>query len=117
MISQLHFNHNVGSIDAFSTERGAADCFSPYSEFNCCGYTGDNPAHVDDCLKRLRTLLGTEHIVTARQTHSTNVAVIDSVPPTPPTDVDALVTRLPNVAIGVFTADCVPILLCEPRAG
>lgn len=73
MISQLHFNHNVGSIDAFSTERGAADCFSPYSEFNCCGYTGDNPAHVDDCLKRLRTLLGTEHIVTARQTHSTNV--------------------------------------------
>ena len=68
MISQLHFNHNVGSIDAFSTERGAADCFSPYSEFNCCGYTGDNPAHVDDCLKRLRTLLGTEHIVTARHT-------------------------------------------------
>lgn len=117
MISQLHFNHNVGSIDAFSTERGAADCFSPYSEFNCCGYTGDNPAHVDDCLKRLRTLLGTEHIVTARQTHSTNVAVIDSVPPTPPTDVDALVTRLPNVAIGVFTADCVPILLCEPKSG
>lgn len=117
MISQLHFNHNVGSIDAFSTERGAADCFSPYSEFNCCGYTGDNPAHVDDCLKRLRTLLGTEHIVTARQTHNTNVAVIDSIPPTPPTDVDALVTRLPNVAIGVFTADCVPILLCEPKSG
>ena len=56
MISQLLFNHNVGSIDAFSTERGAADCFSPYSEFNCCGYTGDSPAHVDDCLKRLRTL-------------------------------------------------------------
>ena len=48
MISQLHFNHNVGSIDAFSTERGAADCFSPYSEFNCCGYTGDNPAHIVD---------------------------------------------------------------------
>ena len=117
MSSQLHFNHNVGSIDAFSTERGAADCFSPYSEFNCCGYTGDNPAHVDDCLKRLRTLLGTEHIVTARQTHSTNVAVIDSVPPTSPTDVDALVTRLPNVAIGVFTADCVPILLCETKSG
>ena len=117
MISQLLFNHNVGSIDAFSTERGAADCFSPYSEFNCCGYTGDSPAHVEDCLKRLRTLLGTEHIVTARQTHSTNVAVIDSVPPTPPTDVDALVTRLPNVAIGVFTADCVPILLCEPKSG
>lgn len=117
MISQLLFNHNVGSIDAFTTERGAADCFSPYSEFNCCGYTGDNPAHVEDCRKRLRAMIGTEHIVTARQTHSTNVAVIDCIPQTSPTGVDALVTRLPNVAIGVFTADCVPILLCEQQSG
>lgn len=29
---------------------------------------------------------------------------------------DALVTKIPNVILGVITADCVPILLCEPEA-
>ena len=117
MIRPLSFNHTVGSIDAFTTERGAADCFSPYSEFNCCGYTGDTSEHVASCRKRLYQALDIEAVVTARQTHSDNVAVIRSVAQKPLEDVDALVTKLTDVAIGVFTADCVPILLCDPAGG
>ncbi len=119
MIRQLHFNHNVGSIDAFTTERGAADSASPYSEFNCCDYTGDCPEHIAQCRDILCRELGiaADHIVTARQTHSTNVAVIDRLPTEPLVGVDALVTKLKGVAVGVFTADCVPILLCDPEEG
>ena len=30
---------------------------------------------------------------------------------------DALVTRTPNIALGILTADCVPVLLAEPEPG
>lgn len=119
MIRQLHFNHNVGSIDAFTTERGAADSASPYSEFNCCDYTGDSLEHIAQSRDILCRELGiaSDHIVTARQTHSANVAIIDRLPAEPLVGVDAIVTRLKGVAVGVFTADCVPILLCDPEEG
>ena len=119
MISPLHFNHNVGSIDAFTTERGAADIASPYSEFNCCDYTGDSAEHIIQCRKALCNDLGiaADHIVTARQTHSAEVAIIDRLPVEPLVGVDALVTKLRGVVVGVFTADCVPILLCDPAEG
>ncbi len=119
MIRPLHFNHNVGSIDAFTTERGAADIASPYSEFNCCDYTGDDAAHIVQCRDALSKSLGVaaDRIVTARQTHSAEVAVIDRLPVEPLVGVDALVTKLKGIVVGVFTADCVPILLCDPVEG
>ena len=117
MIRPLPFNHTVGCIDAFTTERGAADCLLPYSEVNCCSYTGDTPEHVASCRKRLYQAIATESVVTARQTHSANVAVIRDSAQEPLENVDALVTKLTDVAVGVFTADCVPILLCDPASG
>lgn len=50
------------------------------------------------------------------QTHSANVAVVDT-PDRVFDNTDALVTARPGVAIGVRTADCVPILLHDPVAG
>ena len=55
-------------------------------------------------------------VVLAHQVHDGKVAVIDR--PDYGTDdldgYDALVTALPGVAIGVRTADCVPVLLHDP---
>ncbi len=55
-------------------------------------------------------------VVQPHQTHSVNVAYVDR-PDLTREDlegVDALVTDLPGVAIGVRTADCVPVLLFDP---
>lgn len=56
-------------------------------------------------------------VILGRQVHGFRVAVIDR--PDIPADsldgYDALVTALPGVGIGVRTADCVPILLYNPR--
>lgn len=51
-----------------------------------------------------------------RQTHSLNVAVAESADRDFP-DTDALVTFTPGHAVGVVTADCVPILLHAPGIG
>ena len=55
-------------------------------------------------------------VVQPHQTHSTNVAYVDR-PNLMREDlegVDALVTDLTDVAIGVRTADCIPVLLYDP---
>ena len=55
-------------------------------------------------------------VVQPHQTHSTNVAYVDR-PDLTREDlegVDALVTDLLGVAIGIRTADCIPVLLYDP---
>ena len=59
------------------------------------------------------------HVITAHQVHGTRIAVVKS-PAATRTDLegyDALITDLPGVAIGVRTADCVPVLLYDQEKG
>lgn len=110
------------SFIAFSTERGAAATpDDPYSGFSACHYTGDSGEHVAACRAELADLLGisAERLVIPRQTHSDRVAVIDSVPVSGETveGIDALVTKMRDVALCINTADCVPVLLHDSEAG
>jgi polyphenol oxidase len=51
------------------------------------------------------------------QIHSANVIEITNInQEVEAIEADALVTRLSGVVLGVVTADCVPILLCDPQA-
>ncbi len=58
-----------------------------------------------------------------RQVHGTRVRYADGsqrcLPPLArrPEDCDGLVTDRPGVPLAVFTADCVPVLLCDVQAG
>lgn len=107
-----------GGITALHTLRGEVTAGDPYSGFNVCHYVGDEQAHVAACRALLCHELGIEssRLVVPRQTHSPRVAVITSLPAAPE-DVDAVVTRLSDVAIGVSTADCVPVVLADAEAG
>ena len=104
-----------------STSRGEAEADgSPYGGFNVCHYTGDSPAHVAECRRLLAEALGVgeERIVIPRQVHSAKVAVIDSLPVGEgmTEGVDAVVTKLNKVAVGVSTADCVPVIVVDAGA-
>lgn len=107
-------------INAYFTSRGEVTD-SPYSGFNVCHYTGDDPAKVERCRVYLAGKAGIDpcKLIMPRQTHSINCRVIDSLPVVADDleNVDALVTSLPGVAIGVSTADCVPVLLADPVNG
>ncbi|MGM9868391.1 MAG: polyphenol oxidase family protein [Sodaliphilus sp.] len=114
-------------IVAFNTLRGDAQPDDPYSAYNLCHYTGDEPSHVEQCRLALCEAIGIEPrlLVMPRQTHTTRVAVVDEALMDADEiertarlqDVDALVTRLHGVCIGVNTADCVNIALADAEAG
>lgn len=106
-------------VKAWYTSRGDnADPDDAYSNFNICHYTGDSEAHITSCRHALCNAVGIEpeRLIVPRQTHSINCVTIDRLP----VDndmlqcVDALVTSLDNTAIGISTADCVPVLMTDP---
>ena len=118
--------YNIGNgARAFSTMRGGGS--GNYGGFNITHYCGDEPSHVAACRKELCCVLGITdaNLVLPRQTHSDKVACIDAaLMQLPPQErevalhgVDAVVTALPGVCIGVSTADCIPILLYDAQRG
>ena len=92
----------------------------PFATFNLSAGVGDDPVAVAANRRRLATELGVRGVVFLGQVHGTRVAVVDALPgPATPTGpaADAAVTALPGVALAVLAADCVPVLLADPRAG
>lgn len=83
-------------------------------------------------LAAVREVLGLEQVISVRQVHGTDVLEVDerllatwtadswlgaSVPGAPPALVaDAMVTRLPGVALAIRVADCLPVLLADATA-
>ena len=124
---KLDFVNFVEGVEAFSTMRGQVDGRNAYFGVNLCDYVGDDTLRVLDARLTLAMQLGVDldDLIMPRQTHSCRVAVIDERFRTMDIDkqetalegVDALVTKLQGVVIGVNTADCVPIVLVDGQAG
>ena len=118
----LEYDINNGVL-AFSTMRGEGP--GNYDGFNITPYCGDSPRHVEMCRASLCAQLGiTENqLILPYQTHSDKVAVIDSNFQQLSDEerykalqgIDAVVTALPHICIGVSTADCIPVLLHDRR--
>ena len=126
-LEKLSFIKPLLGVEAFSTTRGEVDRRNAYSGVNLCDYVGDDALRVLDARLTLAMQLGVDldDLVMPRQTHSCRVAVIDERFRALDIDkqeaalegVDALVTSLKGVVIGVNTADCVPIVLVDGQAG
>ena len=107
----------IPGVTAISTCRGCVIEGNSYSGFNACHYTGDTDEHVAQCREQLCAMLGIDrnNLIIPRQTHSLNVAVIDTIPFNAEKleNVDAIVTTLSGVAIAINTADCVPLVFAD----
>ncbi|MGA9501390.1 MAG: polyphenol oxidase family protein, partial [Pseudolabrys sp.] len=82
--------------------------------------SNDAPEKVAENRTRMAAALGVkaDRLLTAYQIHSPDVVVADE----PWTQenrprADAIVTRVPQLAIGVSTADCGPLLFADSEAG
>lgn len=105
---------------AFSTLRNCRDADDPYDGFSACHYTGAPETEVKAAREMLATRLGVvpSHLIIPRQTHSLNIATIDDdFDFSQLEDTDGVVTRRKDVALCINTADCVPVVLCDPIAG
>ncbi len=101
----------------FFTRRGGVSQ-GPYASLNGSLSGGDAPAAVAQNRALVASALGAARLVGARQVHGTTIVVADA--PWAEGEgpqADGLVTRRDGVAIGVVTADCAPVLLCDAGAG
>ncbi|MGQ0575746.1 MAG: peptidoglycan editing factor PgeF, partial [Pseudonocardia sp.] len=100
------------------TTRAGGRSAGPFARFNLSTGVGDDPAAVAANRRRLAAELGVP-VVFLAQVHGTRVETVGGAPAPGDPDVpgtDAAVTAVPGVALAVLAADCVPVLLADPRA-
>lgn len=91
-----------------------------YESLNCGPGSGDDPQAVTENRRRVMEELEAEEasLFTLSQIHSNKVVCVrvpwsDAARP----QADAMVTNLPNHALGILTADCGPVLFADAKAG
>ena len=107
------------TIRRVTTTRAGGVSAPPFDKFNLGDHVGDDPVAVAANRKRLATAIGLtpDRLVWMNQVHSDHVVRVDEPPRASVDATDALVTTTPGLALVVVTADCVPILLGDARAG
>lgn len=101
------------------TTRAGGVSAPPYDTFNLGDHVGDDPAAVAANRKRLATAIGLsdDAVVWMNQVHGDRVVRVDGPVDGAVDETDALVTTTPRLALAVVTADCVPVLMADARAG
>ncbi|MFV0495999.1 peptidoglycan editing factor PgeF [Mycobacterium sp.] len=106
-------------IRRVTTTRAGGVSKPPYDTFNLGDHVGDDAAAVASNRARLAAAirLPGERLVWMNQVHGDRIEVIDEACDSAVPDTDGVVTGTPGLALAVLTADCVPVLLADARAG
>jgi YfiH family protein len=109
----------AGFANAFSTRGGGVSPF-PENSLNLAGFDEDSAENIRENRRRFIQIIGGDWTLAACwQVHGDGVRVVRDYDDTQSEKerCDALTTDLPGVLLGVKTADCVPVLLADPRRG
>ncbi len=105
---------------AFSTRLGGVS-EGEFSSLNLGERCGDEPEHVRENFRRLCAALGVreERLVFSRQVHGKDIRIVRAADARPLFDpelpaADGLLSQEAGVALAIFVADCIPILLYDP---
>ena len=111
-------------MTTFSTTRTGGCSEGSYAGMNINPYCGDTAEHISANRALLAGELGVseERIFLPHQVHDVKAAVIDepflAIPQAAQSEqlegVDALMTDIKDICIGVSTADCIPVILYAP---
>jgi hypothetical protein len=119
MITASALNALKGIRHGFFTRRGGVSQ-GLYDSLNCGYGSGDSADNVTANRGRAMAMMDQpgEALITARQVHSAKAVVVEKPwPRDAAPEADGLVTQVPGIALGILTADCMPILFADPRAG
>ncbi len=108
----VNFAKPIANVQAFCTTRLGGVSLAPFASFNLADHVNEPLDKVYQNRAILQQMIGSNVTVSwLNQTHSTDVAIIESVAEAQEiSDADAQVTALPNIALAVMTADCLPII-------
>lgn len=119
----LNYYNLSDDVKAFSTTRHGGVSEGNYASLNINEYCGDSKANTDANRLLLANELGIDvnHIIVPHQTHGVESRIIgeefanlpDGVKKMLLEGVDAVMTNIPGMCIGVSTADCIPVLLYD----
>ena len=117
-------DESIQTPHAFTTRLGGVSS-GIFSSLNLGINTGDSPEHIAENYRRITRVLGTtpEHLALSRQVHGDAVRVMEAEDKLKdlfqpiPYEADGLVTGEAGLALAIFTADCVPILLWDAETG
>jgi YfiH family protein len=101
---------------AFSTRRGGVS-EGPFRSLNLGRGKGEDPENVQENRKRFFEAAGlpADKMVAVRQVHGAEVVDAADIPKDVRLNADGLITNQPEVVLTVQTADCVPVLLVDPK--
>lgn len=116
------FASNLASIPSiahgfFGREGGVSDGI--YASLNCGYGSNDIPKNVKENRRRVAKFFGLEtgHLLNPYQIHSADAQYIDKPFPKDGPRCDAFVTDKKDLALGILTADCAPILFADTASG
>ena len=119
----LHFYDFGPEVIAFSTTRQGGYSEGNYGQFNINRYCGDSAEAITQNRQALCQLLdiNDSRLLMPHQVHLTKIATVDDDFLSLDSDgrqqrlegVDAIMTNIAGVCIGVSTADCIPVLLYD----
>jgi YfiH family protein len=92
----------------------------PFASNNMSIAVGDRPHLAEANRAGAAQALGflRKNLYLLKQVHSADVRTLTDYPDNDvPVEADAMVTKLPILALGILTADCTPILFADPQAG
>lgn len=110
-----------GVAHGFSTRRGGVSS-GIYATMNLGSTRGDDPALVRENFRRFCAAIGADdnNVVMTTQIHSTVIRPVTFADVETDSydrwehECDGLITDIPGLALTVFSADCIPVLLYDP---
>lgn len=110
--------HKNNIHHGFFTRQGGVST-GIYASLNCGLGSQDSKTNVNENRRRIALAMSVADncLFTVYQVHSPDVVVIDKTSQRKQhAKADAMVTKDKGIALGILTADCGPVLFCDPKA-
>ena len=111
---------DAGFANAFSTRLGGVSAFSLGNDLNLAGFDEDDAENIYENRRRFLAAFDGEYtLATVWQVHGDTIKTVRTVDDIGNSEdrADGLISDLSGILVGAKTADCVPVLLGDPKTG
>ena len=111
---------DAGFLNGFSTRLGGVSVFSRGNDLNLAGFDEDEAESIYENRRRFLAVFERDYrLATVWQVHGDTIKTVRTVEDIGNSEdrADGLISDLGGILVGAKTADCVPVLLGDPKTG